>query len=284
MASTISFEEFAAVSPCRDAVDRRKLLFVYRALEDLAAERRAQVTDLSVLEFACGAGAITLPLARSGARVRAIDTDRRSLDALSSAAARAGFGNLSVTASDAVAFRGGERFDLVIASGVIERTADPDALLANVVHHLRPDGVVIVAAANGYGPRELSSYLSPRSLARRWSRQRDMGDDAAGSTAASRVRTRHFTPGSLVTLFHRNGLDVQRFMNSDFIFTISKTLRSNPAIGSLDTELADLVPHWMASGWYVALRRGGPAGSGVPAMTTGKRVPFPAAQSLHGAP
>jgi SAM-dependent methyltransferase len=284
MASTLSFEEFAAASPCRDPVDRKQLLFVYRGLEDLAAERRAAVTDLSVLEVACGTGGITLPLARAGALVRAFDSDPRNLDALEAAAARAGFDNVTAALADASAFRSNDRFDVVVASGVIERVPDPDALVANLVRHLKPDGLVIVATANRYGPRELSSHLHPKNLARRLNRQHGAGDAAADRAGNAPGRARHFTPGTLVTLFHRNGLAVQRFMNSDFVFTISRTLRGNPAIGSLDAELADLVPHWMASGWFVALRPGGLAGSSIPALVAQKGVPFPAAQSLHGAP
>jgi hypothetical protein len=32
-------------------------------------------------------------------------------------------------------------------------------------------------------------------------------------------------------------------------------MRQHPALGSFDAEFANLVPHWMASGWYVALRK-----------------------------
>jgi 2-polyprenyl-3-methyl-5-hydroxy-6-metoxy-1,4-benzoquinol methylase len=284
MTSTLSFEEFAAASPLRDPVDRKKLLFAYRALEDLAAERRGAVHDLSVLEIACGTGGVTLPLARAGARVRALDTDPRNLDALQAAMARAGLNNVTTTLADASAFRSDERFDVAVASEVIERVPDPDALLANIVHHLKPDGLVIVATVNGWGPRELSSYLNPRNLAHRWNRSRASAPAAPDGAHTRPGAGRHFTAGKLVTLFNRNGLAVHRFMNSDFVFSISKTLRESPAIGSLDAELADLVPHWMASGWYVALRPGGLAGGTIPAPVLRKGVPFPAPQGLHGAP
>src|SRR5512146_2599996 len=86
MHPSVSFQEFAAASPYTDPVDQKKLLFVYRAVEDLAAEKRVPASDLSILEVACGVGGITLPLARLGARVRALDIDRADVDRLVSRA------------------------------------------------------------------------------------------------------------------------------------------------------------------------------------------------------
>jgi SAM-dependent methyltransferase len=155
---------------------------------------------------------------------------------------------------DAFAFRSDERFDVIVASEVIEHVLDPDALLANVVRHLAPDGLVIVTTPNGYGPWELSNYLRPRHLARRWNWLRRAAGKAPYVAGTGPDHCQHYTRGRLLALFGRNGLDVHRFMNSDFVFTISKAMRGNRAIGSFDAGLANLVPHWMASGWYVALR------------------------------
>ncbi|HEU4364595.1 MAG TPA: methyltransferase domain-containing protein, partial [Candidatus Krumholzibacteria bacterium] len=198
MAGNLSFEEFAAASPCRDPADRKKLLFIYRALEDLAAERRGWVADFAILETACGTGAITLSLARTGARVRAFDTDARDVGALGAAAARAGFDNVTAAFGDASALRTAERFDVVVA-GDMDRAPDPDALLANVVRHLAPGGLVIVIASNGYG---------------RWER-------GGASGRGSKPRHRRFTHGKLVTLLQRNGLDVHRLTNAAFLSAMS---------------------------------------------------------------
>ena len=196
MHASVSFQDFVAASPHIDPVDRKKLLFVYRAVEDLAAERRCSTADFSMLEVAGGASGVKAPLARLGARVQAIN----------------GVG-------DALTFRHDARYDVIVVSDMIGPALDPGAVLENVVRHLAPDGLVIVTTPNGYG--------------RRW----------------------HYTRGKLFTLFHRHGLSVHRFMNSGFLITASKQLRAHRTIGTFDADFANLVPHWMASGWYVTLRK-----------------------------
>jgi len=259
MRAPITFAEFAAASPYRDPVDHKKLLFVYRSLEDLAAERRGAVSDLRILEVACGVGGITLPLARTGARVRALDIDARDVDTLCSAARTQGFDNLEATVEDAFAFRSDERFDAIIASEVLEHVLDPDALVANMVRHLAPDGVLLVTTPNGYGPWELSNYLRPHHVARRWNWLRRALGKPPYVAGTGPDHCQHYTRGRLAALFERHGLGVERLTNSDFVLTIFATMRRNRALGGFDAGLADLVPHWMASGWYLALRRRGGA-------------------------
>ncbi len=221
MHASVSFQDFTAASPYTDPVDKKKLLFVYRAVEDLAAERRVSASTFSILEVACGGGGITLPLARLGARVHALTGDRDGGDRLVQRARELHLDrSLTTGVEDACAFRHDARYDVIVASGVMEHVHDPDALLENVVRHLAPGGLVIVATSNGYSPRR-----------------------------------RQFTRSKLFTLFHRHGLGVQRFMNSGFILTLSKRTRSHRSLGTFDADFANLVPHWMASGWYVTLRK-----------------------------
>ncbi len=255
MIPSISFADFVAVSPYRDPVDRKKLLFVYRALEDLAAERRVAVSELSILEVACGAGGITLPLARTGARVRALDIDAGDVATLQTTARAAGFDNLEATVEDAFAFRTDRQFDIAVASEVLEHVLDPDALVANIARHLKPGGLLLVTTPNGYGPWELSNYLRPHHVARRWNWLRRAIGKPPYTAGTGPDHCQHYTRGRLLSLFRRHGLAVHRFMNSDFVLTIWKSMRQSPTFGTLDSDFANLVPHWMASGWYVALRR-----------------------------
>src|SRR5512134_2992591 len=105
MHDSVTFQDFAAASPYTDPVDRKKLLFVYRAVEDLAAERRVPASELSILEVACGVGGITLPLAKLGARVRALDIDRDDVARLTARARELRLDNLTAAVEDAYTFR-----------------------------------------------------------------------------------------------------------------------------------------------------------------------------------
>jgi len=254
MHESVSFEQFASASPYTDPVDRKKLRFVYRAVEDLAAERRVSAADLSILEIACGVGGITLPLARLGARVRALDIDRGDVERLVARARELRFHDLTAAVEDAFTFRHDERYDVIVASEVMEHVLDPDALLDNIVRHLSPDGLVIITTPNGFGPWELSNYARPHHVMRRWNWLRRALGKAPYAAGTGPDHCQHYTRGRLLAMFQRHGLDVQRFMNSDFMLTISKHMRRHPTLGAFDADFANLVPHWMASGWYVALR------------------------------
>jgi 2-polyprenyl-3-methyl-5-hydroxy-6-metoxy-1,4-benzoquinol methylase len=251
---SVTFQEFAAASPYTDPVDRKKLLFVYRAVEDFAAERRVAASALSILEVACGTGGITLPLARLGAHVRALDIDARDVATLVARARELRFDNLTAGVEDAFTFRHDARYDVIVASEVMEHVLDPDALLDNLVLHMAPGGLLIVTTPNGYGPWELSNYVRPHHVARRWNWIRRAIGKPPYIAGTGPDHCQHYTRRRLLAMFHRHGLDVHRFMNSDFILTISKSLRGNRVFGELDADFANLVPHWMASGWYVALR------------------------------
>ena len=251
----VTFQQFIAASPYTDPVDRKKLLFVYRSVEDFAAERRVGASDLRILEVACGMGGITLPLARLGARVRALDIDREDIARLVQRARELGLDrNLTVAAEDAFTFQHDARYDVIVASEVLEHVLDPDALLANIVRHLEPGGLLIVTTPNGYGPWELSNYVRPHHVARRWNWLRRAIGMAPYRAGTGPDHCQHYTRGRLVRLFQRHNLDVHRFMNSDFVLTISRHMRRHPVFGAFDADFANLVPHWMASGWYVALR------------------------------
>ena len=72
--------------------------------------------------------------------------------------------------------------------------------------------------------------------------------DATGLVVAVVPRSR-YTPGKLETRFGRHNLVVHRMMNAGFVLHAPGPLRS------FDADFANIVPHWMASGWLVALRR-----------------------------
>jgi SAM-dependent methyltransferase len=254
MHDPVTFQEFTAASPYTDPVDLKKLLFVYRAVEDFAAERRVAASALSILEVACGVGGITLPLARLGARVRGLDIDAHDVATLNARAREMRLDNLTAVVEDAFTFRHDARYDVIVASEVMEHVLDPDALLDNMVRHMEPGGLLIVTTPNGYGPWELSNYVRPRHVMRRWNWMRRAIGKPPYAAGTGPDHCQHYTRGRLLAMFHRHGLDVHRFMNSDFILTISKSMRQHRGLGSFDADFANLVPHWMASGWYVALR------------------------------
>jgi len=75
--------------------------------------------------------------------------------------------------------------------------------------------------------------------------------DSVGLIVAVVPRGR-YTPGKLERFFAKHHLSVHRMMNAGFMLSSVPVPRP---LRSFDADFADLVPHWLASGWLVALRR-----------------------------
>jgi hypothetical protein len=180
MSSSISFAEFRAAAAAADPLRDKALLFVYRALEDFAAELRAAPSAITVLDISPDARGFATALVRWGARVR------------------------SIAPRDVASVR--DTFDVVI----LDRVLLDDELLQRAVSALDTVGMMIAVVPN---------------------------------------RGRRTTAGRLERRFGSHGLSVHRLMNAGFVSPPVRALRT------FDADFSDLVPHWMASGWLVALRR-----------------------------
>lgn len=137
---------------------RKRLRFVVEAIEALREERGKAPADLSLLDVGCGTGImVTLPLASIGYRITGIDIDQDSID---TARGVNPYPNALFQHADAAALLpSGERFDVVIASEVLEHQADPPAFLRTLRALLQPEGILIVTTPNGYGWFEWEQFL-----------------------------------------------------------------------------------------------------------------------------
>jgi SAM-dependent methyltransferase len=243
--------DFLAASPYTEPVDLKKLRFVHAALSRRAARLDRPLHELRILEIACGVGGITLSMAAMGACVRAIDIDESDAGELKREAQLRGLENLVVTVEDALLFDEPDRYDVVVASEVFEHVPDSDRLADVIRRHTAPDGILIVTTPNGYGPWEISQGLNPWYAVRRWNWLRKLAGREPYVSGAGRDHCHRFTRTRLVELFEVASFDLIDFAMSDFVFTIFSPLRRNRFFGRIDTRMADSLPHWMASGWYM---------------------------------
>lgn len=105
-----------------------------------------------VLELACGSGRITLPLARSGARVTGLDQDRRMLELARKKAAREGV-EIEFIKADCRDFALGEKFPLIILpfnsiQFICYTRSDLKAFFGCVGDHLEEGGRLILDLLN----------------------------------------------------------------------------------------------------------------------------------------
>ena len=242
--------DFIAASPYSDAVDIKKLGFVLSTLDRYAAGRRMELNELHVLEIACGRGGITLPLASLGCHVTAFDIDEEAVRYVQTQRGQRGVENLSVTVGNGYTFDDGNSYDIVIASEVFEHVADPPRLARNIAKRMAEGSYLIVTTPNGYGPYELVNRIDVRTYLRRWSRLRRLLGKPPFTPQEGAGHCQFYTRARLVELFSRFSAELIDSASSDSFLTVFPSLRRNALLGRLDIRLADMLPYWLASGWY----------------------------------
>ncbi|MGA7384043.1 MAG: bifunctional 2-polyprenyl-6-hydroxyphenol methylase/3-demethylubiquinol 3-O-methyltransferase UbiG [Methylocella sp.] len=114
----------------------------------------AALQGLTILDIGCGAGILSEPLARLGARMTAIDPARRNIEAAKDHAAKT---NLAIdyrcAAAGELAAEGGV-FDVVLAMEVVEHVRDVRRFLGEAAAMVRPGGMLAAATLN----RTLKSF------------------------------------------------------------------------------------------------------------------------------
>lgn len=134
----------------------RELLGKHFPLEGNPRDWRspAALQGLMILDIGCGAGILSEPLARLGARVTAIDPARHNIEAAKDHAAKT---NLAIdyrcVAAEELAAEGA-LFDVVLAMEVVEHVRDIGRFLAEAAAMVRPGGMLAAATLN----RTLKSF------------------------------------------------------------------------------------------------------------------------------
>lgn len=103
---------------------------------------------LSVLDVGCGGGLLAEPLARLGATVTGIDPLPESIETARWHAAETGVELAYEAATLEEVVREGRRFDLVVASEVIEHVPDPEGFIAALAKAVRPGGLAILSTVS----------------------------------------------------------------------------------------------------------------------------------------
>jgi glycosyltransferase involved in cell wall biosynthesis/2-polyprenyl-3-methyl-5-hydroxy-6-metoxy-1,4-benzoquinol methylase len=266
---------------------RKRLRFIVRAIEDLRAQRERPPAGLHILDVGCGTGImITLPLASIGYRVTGIDIHGESIEA----ARRVNpYANAVFRDCDATTLlRETDRYDVVIASEVLEHMEDPLAFLRTLQALLRPEGMLILTTPNGYGWFELEQFLWDHLGAgnlilgwdNRWKRfmqwvkapiKRAIGwqprptppvtwKDLTSTCNTHSPHIQRFRWSRLKRLVYAAELEIARVAKgSIFCGRITNYLLGNSRLFiAFNARSADLLPRTLAAGWYLVCRRSSP--------------------------
>ncbi len=261
----------------------KRLRFIIDAIDAYRTERNKAPSELTILDIGCGTGImITLPLGSLGYRVTGVDIDEESVKAAQ-----------RVNPYPHVRFRHGglsecgaiePRYDVVVASEVLEHLPDPLAFLRTLRAHLAQDGMLILTTPNGYGWFEWEAFLWERvgvgTLILGWERIRTawlkrlkapikrligwrppVGPSAPWSHLTSTKNAasphlQHFHWGRLQHLIALTGLAITGTgKGSVFCGEITAyCFRGNRLFTFLNARLADLLPRIFAANWYLTCR------------------------------
>jgi SAM-dependent methyltransferase len=239
----------------------KKLRFILDALD----RQRGRVNrPLRVLDFGCGNGAaVTQYLAAPDTELHAVDIHPASLDY-----ARSHFG------SDKVHFHAALpqdlTFDAIVYADVLEHLDVPADTLRAHVRQLAPDGIIVGAIPNGYGPFEIEHKLERvfplqrlvGALGRLKRRLRGAGAvDAGPAPIPYNHESGHltfFTRSRLDSAFAAAGLTVRKFGHGSLLCGPWSTPFVSGRLASTNVRIADSLPYWVVSVWYFEAARVAP--------------------------
>ena len=124
---------------------------------------RRPLDGRTALDVGCGAGLLTEPLARLGARASGIDASPELIDVARRHAAAMGL-DIDYRAGDVQELEG--RFDLITCMEVIEHVADPAAFVQALARRLAPGGLLILSTPNATGWSKLLTITVAEGLGR----------------------------------------------------------------------------------------------------------------------
>jgi 2-polyprenyl-6-hydroxyphenyl methylase/3-demethylubiquinone-9 3-methyltransferase len=106
---------------------------------------RSPLAGKSALDVGCGAGLVTEPLARLGAKVTGIDA---APELIAEARAHAALMGLEIEYDTAALETIAAKFDLITALEVIEHVADPAEFVQALAARLAPNGLMVLSTPN----------------------------------------------------------------------------------------------------------------------------------------
>jgi 2-polyprenyl-6-hydroxyphenyl methylase / 3-demethylubiquinone-9 3-methyltransferase len=106
------------------------------------------LAGLTLLDVGCGAGIVSEPISRLGAKITAIDASERNILVAKQHAEKSGVDiNYQNLLPEDIASTG-ETFDIVMSLEVIEHVANPDVFLNILASLVKPEGVLIIGTIN----------------------------------------------------------------------------------------------------------------------------------------
>ena len=254
MKNKADFERYVSAGYYTEPVEIKRLKFIYSLIEKYKAAEHVSHEDVNILEVACGSGGLSLPMASLGCKVVAFDLNNEYVSTLESRIKQAGIQNLKVSVEDGYTFDDGEKYNIVVASEVFEHVQEPSRLLENILKRVTNGSYLIVTIPNGYGPWELKNRIDILRYMQKWNFLRRLLGKSDFDKDSGLDHCQFYTRKRFLNLFSSYDIELIDFARSDSILTLISPLRKSRFFGGIDIALADILPYWLASGWYFAFK------------------------------
>ena len=247
-----------------EPVGRRKLDFVVDEIQERFADQDPQ--QIKVLDFGCGKGNISLPLASLGYQVQGVDLDEKSV---ATVRARNSFPNAEFQVKNLLATEEKQNFDCIVASEVVEHLPDPDKFFAFAKRNLRPGGIVIATIPNGYSLEEIFRRFTTHTRIGRGIKKMFknilLSKEKIIQTEADSPHLQFLTYRRLEGIASLAGFRAtvkknqsiwfrgMYYMGGRFIFKRGSSLFDS--LDKADGQLAEVMPLGMGDGWMMTLER-----------------------------
>lgn len=245
----------------------KKIKFIQENIREL--QDKSKKKNLRVLDVGCGVGNISIEVAKLECNVLGIDNDEKSITYAKQRENK----NCKFKVINAHELKIKEKFDVIIASEVLEHLRHPENLISFASKNLKKDGFLFLSIPNGFGPSELS--VMPRRIIGKLLKRvnlyefaRDLrhsivknpeqkaryrfGMDTLNTHGEGALHEQFFSLRSVRKLFNRFNLDIAKRQNSFILvgtFPFYYLYGRVRALQRFDCIAADYVPAFLSSGW-----------------------------------
>ena len=249
-------EEALKYTPYNDPTSLKRLkLIIEQVLEHSKTKPGSKIR---VLDIGCGVGSIIFPIAALGYEAIGVDIDENSIALCTE---KNIFPSLTFKVGDAETLDLGQKFDVVIASEVIEHVPHPELLLRTVARHLAEDGIAVLSLPNGYSLWELiiarfiqkSRLVSKLYQSPRLYKSLTGADTPFHSKNVSCLHSYFFSFGRLKKLLVGNDFKISLVRH--FAMGIFPEWAIFNLLKRIECRIADFVPHFLAGGWLLVINK-----------------------------
>lgn len=241
----------------------RRLDFFVRMIERWIADHPG-VTP-AILDVGCGNGNIAIPLASRGWWVHGIDADIPSILA---ARERNTFSTARFSTFSFEALPAAERYDIIIASEVIEHVTNPQTFLVKAHRHLNVGGMLLGSIPFGYSVEELLRRVLQHTAWGRATKARLRRSVLRHEIVQSHAASPHlhfFTWRAFAGLLEGAGFHILNRQNTSILFKefyyifgrllMRRGTRLFHMLDTIDHALAAHLPLFCGDGWmFIAAR------------------------------